>query len=236
MHWQIACDFDGTIAMEDVTDSLLAAFAAPSWQDIETEWRTGRIGSRECMARQVALLHCGPEDLDRRIDQVKIDSGFPAFVRYCEAQGVPLRILSDGLDYAIRRILTRHGLGHLDVVANRLEILPKGRYQLGFPYASEACSAASGTCKCRNAGAAPEEERRTLLIGDGASDFCAAESADLIFAKDKLLAFARDRALAHVEFADFAEARRLLAALFARPDQPSGRMAANTMMEPALNG
>ena len=234
MHWQIACDFDGTIAMEDVTDSLLAAFAAPSWQEIENEWRSGRIGSRECMTRQVALMRCRQPDFDRHLDHVTIDPAFAGFVQFCAQRQVPLRVLSDGLDYAIRRILARHDLGHLDVVANRLERLPGGRYRLGFPFASEACAAASGTCKCRNAGV--ESGRRTLLIGDGASDFCAAESADLVFAKDKLLTYCRERALPCVAFTDFGEARRLLAALLDLPEHVRGAAVSHAVMEPALNG
>jgi len=56
MNWRVLCDFDGTIALEDVTDSILERFALDGWQDVETEWKNGQIGSRECMAKQVALI------------------------------------------------------------------------------------------------------------------------------------------------------------------------------------
>jgi hypothetical protein len=55
-HWTILCDFDGTISVEDITDALLVRFAKPGWEDIEQAWKRGEIGSRECMARQIALL------------------------------------------------------------------------------------------------------------------------------------------------------------------------------------
>ena len=32
--WDIICDFDGTISLIDVTDSLLEKFATPEWEDI----------------------------------------------------------------------------------------------------------------------------------------------------------------------------------------------------------
>ena len=34
-HWTILCDFDGTVSVEDITDSLLERFARPGWQTIE---------------------------------------------------------------------------------------------------------------------------------------------------------------------------------------------------------
>src|SRR5580765_7417688 len=55
-EWTILCDFDGTIALDDTTDTLLERFARPGWQVLEADWRQGRIGSHDCMAGQVALL------------------------------------------------------------------------------------------------------------------------------------------------------------------------------------
>lgn len=221
MAWQIACDFDGTIATCDVTDSILDRFALPEWQAIERDWKEGRIGSRECMARQVDLVRVVPAELDAHLDTIEIDPGFPAFAAACRLRGVPLTVVSDGIDYAIRRVLARSGLDDLPVVANHLEFLPGGRCRLTSPHARNTCQAASGTCKCATLeGMAPAAARPlSLLIGDGASDFCGAGSADLVFAKDKLLAHARRQGLPHVAFRDFAEATGLLHALLDAPEQ-----------------
>jgi hypothetical protein len=54
--WTILCDFDGTISVEDVIDSLLDRFGRPGWEVLEQNWRAGRIGSCEGMAGQVDLL------------------------------------------------------------------------------------------------------------------------------------------------------------------------------------
>ena len=220
MLWQIVCDFDGTIAMEDVTDSLLSRFAAPAWMDIEQEWKSGRIGSRECMLRQVDLIRGELDEIDAHLRRVAIDPAFFSFVDFCAANRVPLQVVSDGLDYSIRQILGRYGLGHLPLIANRLEFLGEGRYRLAFPYAREDCRAASGTCKCAvaRAGAADGPGvRRTLLIGDGASDFCMATEADMVFAKDNLLAHCQTKNLPHAAFTNFTEARQLLSDLLFAP-------------------
>lgn len=210
--WHILCDFDGTIATEDVTDSLLARFADPEWRAIEADWKAGLIGSRECMARQVALIRAAPDEIERHLADIEIERHFAGFVRLCQTLDVPLTIVSDGIDYAIRFLLSREGLGHISVISNRLERTSADTYCLRFPYANNSCTAGSGTCKCatRSLHTPP---RRALLIGDGASDFCAASEVDLVFAKDALLDHCRKVDAPHVACGNFAEAQSLLAAL-----------------------
>ncbi|MDR3435133.1 MtnX-like HAD-IB family phosphatase [Telmatospirillum sp.] len=217
MDWRILCDFDGTIALEDVTDSILDRFALDGWEDIEDEWKNGQIGSRECMARQVDLIRASRLELDDHLDSVAIDPTFPVFAAACKKAGVRLTVVSDGLDYAISRILGRHGLDDLPILANHLETTGPRRYRLAFPNANATCSKASGTCKCKIAEAQTTDRALSLLIGDGASDMCAANSVDLVFAKDKLLAYCRSEGLPFVAFRDFAHANDLLATLLDEP-------------------
>jgi 2,3-diketo-5-methylthio-1-phosphopentane phosphatase len=211
----IVCDFDGTIALEDVTDSLLERFADPSWVRIEERWRAGEFGSRECMSRQVSLVNASRAALDRFLDTVEIDPGFLSFVSACErSDGIALNIVSDGIDYAVKRVLANHGLSRLRVQANALIGLPGDRFRLEFPNASAACSVQAGTCKCaiaRDDFAASPNNPATLLIGDGTSDFCVASQADFVFAKDRLLAHCQSKAIPHMPFDTFADIERELA-------------------------
>ena len=57
---------------DDPTDRLFERFADPIWRDIEDAWQAGRISSRECMRRQVALLRATPEELDEEIRNVRV--------------------------------------------------------------------------------------------------------------------------------------------------------------------
>lgn len=207
--WTIICDFDGTIALDDVTDALLTRFANSEWESIEADWRSGRIGSRECMTRQVALIDASRGELDAMLDMQRIDPDFPAFVADACRSGIPLIVVSDGLDYAIGRILARHGLGHLQVYANSVVYDGERGWTMSSPHARAACAAESGTCKCTIAGT----RRRTLMIGDGQSDFCLAGGADYVFAKHQLIAHCCRLGIPHQSMADFREARALLARL-----------------------
>jgi 2-hydroxy-3-keto-5-methylthiopentenyl-1-phosphate phosphatase len=214
-HWTILCDFDGTVSVEDITDSLLERFARPGWQTIEQAWRRGEIGSHDCMAEQVALFDASREEIDAHLDSMMIDRAFPAFVAEAEAAGIPIAVVSDGLDYAIRRILVSHGLGRLPIIANRLEATGARTWRLDFPHGSPTCRIAMGNCKCACAGRARDEKRRVLLIGDGASDFCVAGEADLVFAKHRLIEHCRSTGIPYVPVTGFADALDLLPTLIA---------------------
>ncbi len=209
-HWTILCDFDGTIALDDTTDTLLERFGRPGWEALESDWRAGRINSHDCMAGQVALLDMSRDELDAHLDARALDPAFGEFVDSAHVHGMHLVVVSDGLDYAIRRILARTGFESLPIVANHLRQTGDRQWALQFPHADKACRIGSGTCKCARGRAAHE---RTLLIGDGASDFCVAETTDFVFAKGKLIGHCRAQNIPHAAIAGFAEALALLPAL-----------------------
>ena len=86
-----------------------------------------------------------------------------------------------------------------------------GRYALTFPSAHADCLSASGTCKCARMRTLRQPGTTAVLIGDGASDFCAArEEADFVFAKGALLDFCREQALPHMAYTDFYDVKRVL--------------------------
>lgn len=219
LGWNILCDFDGTIALEDVTDTLLTRFARPEWELIEAAWRAGRIGSRECMSAQIALIDASRDDIDGVLDGLPIDPAFEAFVGMARRAGAGLIVVSDGLDYAIGRMLAREGLDRIAIVANRLSQTGPREWRIDFPYANADAGCRSGTCKCQCASRESAARQRVLLVGDGQSDFCVAAQADFVFAKGKLIEHCRKHQIAHAPIAGFAEALALLPALLDRHAQ-----------------
>jgi 2,3-diketo-5-methylthio-1-phosphopentane phosphatase len=211
--WTILCDFDGTVALDDTTDTLLERFGRSGWEVLENDWRAGRINSHDCMAGQVALLDMNRAELDAHLAQREVDPAFAAFVKLAHADGIHIEIVSDGLDYAIRTVLGRYGLDWLPITCNRLQPVAEREWRLEFPNANATCRVASGTCKCARAERAQAARKHTLLIGDGASDFCVAESADFVFAKGKLIAHCIAKRIPHAAIEGFADALDLLPAL-----------------------
>jgi len=217
---RIFCDFDGTIAKVDTTDLVLTRLADPTWEALEERWTRGEITAAECMRGQVALIGGDDAALDAVLDSVELADGFGEFVAWCQADAVPLTVVSDGVDRFIARILDRHGLGHLPVIANHLVGNAELGRRLEQPWSRAGCAAGSGVCKCQVA--AKSDERigdsadLMVFIGDGRSDFCVSGRADLLFARDKLAAYARSRDVPHHEFSDFHTITTTLAAAHGR--------------------
>jgi 2-hydroxy-3-keto-5-methylthiopentenyl-1-phosphate phosphatase len=204
MALKVLCDFDGTITKVDTADTIFSRFAAPAWHDIERLWEAGEIGSAECMRRQTELLDVTLAELDEALDELEIDPTFPAFNAFCQAEGIELIVVSDGIDYFIRRILQRAGLPRLPVRANRLIQRGQRRFSLGHPHKVHDCASGAGTCKCAPA-AAERGSHRTVLIGDGRSDFCVAHEADVVFAKKSLLRYTHEQDITAFEYNTFAD-------------------------------
>jgi 2,3-diketo-5-methylthio-1-phosphopentane phosphatase len=209
---RIICDFDGTITPQDTTDRVLEALADPAWRELEAQWVATEITASECMRGQIALIGGSQKDLDAVLDGAALDPGFADFVAWAERRGLPVAVVSDGVDYFITRILARHGLGRLPVVANRLAGAPGG-WRLEQPWTRKGCAAGSGVCKCKAAGPWAGDRPTMIYVGDGRSDFCVSGRTDLLFAKGALADYAAARGQAFVPFETFHDVTRALARL-----------------------
>lgn len=208
---QIYCDFDGTISVKDATDFVLSRLADPEWEAIEALWENGEIDSGECMRRQVALIRGDRNTLDAVLDEIEIDPGFVDFVQFCTATSLPITIVSDGVDYFIKRVLQRHGVDQFPVIANALIAGGQGAdtfYKLLSPYSDENCKAASGVCKCRTINVLGPR----IYVGDGRSDFCVSDKPELVFAKGKLADFCGRENIAFIDYEGFEDLTQSLKA------------------------
>lgn len=217
VNCHVFVDFDGTIVPADATDQLLTRYADPSWLEIEADWKAGRIGSRDCMARQVELIRATPEELDGFVAGFDVDPAFPAFVDLCRTHGMAITVVSDGLDRVIAAVLGKAGLD-LRYRANRLEYLGDKRWRLGFPYNRGDCKMLSGNCKCQFPIAAREAVH--VMIGDGRSDFCISGRVDLVLAKGALATHCRSEALPHHPIDDFRDVVALFQTWLSAADAP----------------
>jgi 2,3-diketo-5-methylthio-1-phosphopentane phosphatase len=217
----VLVDFDGTIVQQDATDLILERFALPEWRNVEQEWVAGRIGSRECLARQIDLVRASAADLDRLIDEIEIDPAFAAFTALCRELGYSVIVGSDGLDRVIEIILGRAGI-ELPTVSNRLVQTGADRWRVEFPHVHDNCEVASGTCKCAIANPAVG---LSVLVGDGRSDFCAATEAKWVLAKGALARYCRQEGIPHSRIEGFADAvdviRTLSRHILASPASPT---------------
>lgn len=205
-NYQFFCDFDGTITKEDTLNKFLCTYAGENWLDIEDDWIKGKIGSKECIEKQMQLFdNVDEQSLNDFINSIEIDETFPDFLNYLKLQGIDFYIVSDGFDYFIERILKKYNISGVKIFSNKLEIKNR-KFRTYFPNYNPECIPASGVCKCNVIKSSRIVTKRVLYAGDGLSDFCAAKNADFLFAKGKLLEYGRSTHFKNlIEFNTFAE-------------------------------
>lgn len=209
----VSIDFDGTITEKDITDAIIQRFARPGWEEAERLWEEGKIGSKECLSAQIALVDAPLADIIEYVDSFSIDAGFKDFIRFLMRSNIRFGIISDGFDVFIKRILTNEGISGIPVYANRLYV-ENGSLKTSYPYASRNCS--SGVCKAEVA-ATLGDGSPVIHVGDGRSDFCISERASLVYSKGKLTGFCRENGIPHIEFARFGDIRKSVAELISSP-------------------
>jgi 2-hydroxy-3-keto-5-methylthiopentenyl-1-phosphate phosphatase len=241
MDCHVLVDFDGTIVPCDATDTLLERYAEPSWLDVEREWQAGRMTSRACMASHAGKLMATRDQILQLADSLPIDPGFPVFVDLCRRHDARITVVSEGFDLIVSHVLAKAGLD-LPFHANHLTAIDQNRWQLGFPSTSAGCSMQMGNCKCALADEGAGHMR--VMVGDGRSDFCIAETAHLVLAKGSLAVHCARKGLPYSEFTRFEEATAELAAWLAlgrmarqrakaRPSRPAAGLTRRELHWPA---
>jgi 2-hydroxy-3-keto-5-methylthiopentenyl-1-phosphate phosphatase len=202
----VLTDFDGTITTVDVAEIILERFAPGRWQGIEALHRARKIGTRETMARQFALVR-GTQDalLEEVQAEARMDPAFPAFLRFCRSRGIGVEIVSEGLDFYVTALLAQWGLD-VPVRTNRT-VFQGGRVRIEYPFADPTCTLC-GACKLRRLFELRVAGGRIVYIGDGDSDLCPAVEADVVFAKKRLADLCASESIPCHRFESFAEIQK----------------------------
>ncbi len=186
IQYRIFCDFDGTIALNDVGDQLFIRFGDEAhWWQLVQQWRDKKIDGRQLWQQQSEITRITPHQMDEFAASQPIDPTFLEFVNFCRRHHYPIYILSDGMDAYITRILAAHNINGIEVRANHLHIDDSGRLTVSFPYYEQSCGQCAN-CKGSHIRRERQSHETAIYIGDGYSDLCAIDATDILFAKDKL--------------------------------------------------
>ncbi len=203
-------DFDGTITKRDVGDALFETFGGEQCKEFVKEYREEKLSAVQCFEKETAA--CGNVDLQTFhsfLDSQEIDETFPEFIEYCKKNQYEFAILSDGMDYYIKRILTTHGLADVPVYSNIMNLVPGEvngtvRFVPSFPYTDEVCERCA-SCKRNHMLTLTGDDDIIIYIGEGYSDRCPVQYADVVFAKDDLLKYCRREEIPHAEYKTFGD-------------------------------
>lgn len=202
---RVVVDFDGTLVVPNVAIDLVTEFVPDGARvagEIDLLLHEGKIGLREAWQRQVTLL---PRDrlpeMTRFVrENVPLRKGAREFLEFTRRHGVPVVVLSGGLDFYIREVLEREGV-ELPMLSDRLVIPSTGPLQVDHPHGHPTCRLC-GICKAA-AVRVPNHGVRNVLIADGSTDRYGAEVADVVFARRRLLAYCEKVGIPCYPFEDF---------------------------------
>jgi 2,3-diketo-5-methylthio-1-phosphopentane phosphatase len=204
-----------------VGNEFFREFGGTVCDEIVLAYRQGEISAQECFRREInAIRTLSQHDAKEFLARQAIDESFREFVEFCHVQGIVLTIVSDGLDYYIGKILESHGLKDIVFFSNRLhmQVVDDGdrcSLAIQFPHTDAEC-VRCGCCKRNIILTYTGEEDIVVYIGEGCSDFCPAQFADMVFAKDALQTFCQQENISYHSYQSFHDIEMRLAKLLGK--------------------
>lgn len=200
----IFCDFDGTVTEEDNIIAIMEEFAPEGWEEIKDGVLNRRLSIREGVGRMFSLLPSAlkNEIIEFAVTNARIRPGFHEFIGFCEREGIPVYIVSGGIDFFLYPIIEKFGkiegvyCNHSDFSSSMIKICwPHG--------CDEHCSNDCGCCKPSIMRKLIQPGTFSIVIGDSVTDFEAAKQADHVFARDYLQEKCEEWRIPHLPFETF---------------------------------
>jgi 2-hydroxy-3-keto-5-methylthiopentenyl-1-phosphate phosphatase len=199
-------DFDGTIALGDVTAAVMLA-SLPAGRGLP--WDEGSQSTWPDMMREAAgRFPSDPARLLGAAAAVPLDRTFAPLAALARTSGVAMEVVSDGFGFFIEPALRALDAAWVPIASGDTTFGPD-RARVAFPYGHPACGVC-GTCKRNRVLAHQGAGRLVAFVGDGESDRYAAGYADVVFAKDGLVDICRESGLAYRPWTTFDDVRAWL--------------------------
>lgn len=183
----IFCDFDGTVTEKDNIVAIMDRFAPEKWSGLKDQVLAGTLSIREGVGEMFSLLPASRKDAigEYAITQAKIRPGFQEFLSFASSEGIPVYIVSGGIDFFVEPILK--GFGPIAGIYCNAADFSKETIKITWPHScDEDCSNDCGCCKPSIMRRLEQEGTYKIVIGDSVTDFEAAKKADFVLARDYL--------------------------------------------------
>ena len=204
----IQCDFDGTVTEDDISFKLLDAFARGDWRAINKQYSDGKITVGEFNERAFGLVRAGKKTmLDYLKDKIKVRPGFQKLVELCQRKGIRIVIVSNGLDFYIKKVLNDMGLSNLEYHAAETRFHAN---KLKVRYLGPDGSVVDSGYKEKYVAQFLNEGYQVIYIGNGTSDLSPARGAHQIFATESLLKSCQSNGVTCIPFTSFVEINQVL--------------------------
>ncbi len=216
------CDFDGTVTVQDVTDTLLNELGPEDWTDIGEKYLAGEITHAEMNAAFAKMMPREKKDIYRVLDEkIEKRKGFDSFVDRLTVEGHALVIISGGWNTYITRVLRHLSLdiisdfsdferydfrsGCIPVVANDIEYdATQDDWNVQLTWSDRSCRLTS-PCKEQFLLNKKGKFNKTVVVGNSESDICMSSVADVVYATGSLPRLLRERDIDFQKFTTFDE-------------------------------
>ena len=177
----IVVDFDGTITEQDLLDEIAETFGDPEvYRELDKGLDRRELTLHEVLRREFEPVRASLDDVvDWVLAHARIRPGFREL---------------------IEPVLAREGLSGVELYSNSVDPDPRG-WRVRF-LDETLCKTCEQACK-RSTVSALADGSEVVYVGDGYSDRCAAEDADLVFARRGLAAYLSGRGVPFEPFDDF---------------------------------
>lgn len=204
----VISDFDGTISTRDTNELLLQKYGNKVTERIKKNFIAGTISTKEVLQKYFQELSINEEEYTQfLINNIEIDKGFKQFYLMLNKFQIPFAIVSGGFVNAIVPLLKKENIAIKNIYANRL-IFQKEKIKVKFLHEIEQCEktfGVCGNCKVKYLNIYKNKKWKVVFIGDGLTDRCIAEKADVVCAKDDLEKYCLANKINHHSFKDFAD-------------------------------
>lgn len=207
----IFCDFDGTITNSDNIIAIMKKFAPAEWDDIKNKILSQEISIKEGVGKMFALLPSEKKEVisEYILAHAEIRDGFREFVAFTKEEGIPLYIVSGGIDFFVEPLLdgvveeANIYCNHSDFSGETINIL--------WPHAcDEECNNDCGCCKPSIIRKLAETDTYKIVIGDSITDLEAAKLADQVIARDFLIKKCEEHSIPFSPFETFYDVMDIL--------------------------
>ncbi len=196
---KIFTDFDGTISSKDTLVEVFDAYCRENWREIEKYHENGSIPQTESLKKEVELLQGKMEQFLEIIDSIKPIKGFPEFLEKVNENNIEMTILSGGFRTFIERFLKNSSIQFNGEIKCNDIMQNEAGWHIISNKSGRLCDKCP-TCKSYDIFQASKKGYRTIYIGDGATDRCAASYADKVFATSWLKTYLSEK---NIDFKPF---------------------------------
>ena len=200
----ILTDFDDTAAVQNVAEMLLHRFGNDTWQDVRERFRAGELTLKDYQEITFNNIRADRDTMRAFVQEnASLRPRFTELWEFCQEINSPMAVVSLGLDFYIQALLEKEGAPDVPVYCVNTRFVAEGvnyYYHHAYPGQPE---------KGNSKGLVVDRYRQlgyhVIYVGDGRSDFEAAERADTVFAHSFLAQECQRQQVPYRPFTDFGD-------------------------------